>query len=105
MIASSHWQFLGYDEENSEPQWAVTCTSFLCRYMHDKSDKTTICSDFSKTLFTPAGLDIYMRHPLAAGGESGTSLLRRIIDGIASSPDKMISRLAKEDGFLVGGST
>lgn len=25
MIASSHWQFLGYDRVNLEPEWAVTC--------------------------------------------------------------------------------
>ena len=36
MIASSHWQFLGYSNS-----WAVTY--------------------FSKTLFTPAGIDIYVR--------------------------------------------
>lgn len=38
-IASSHWQVLGYGEE--EGGWAVTY--------------------FAKTLFTPAGVDIYAR--------------------------------------------
>jgi hypothetical protein len=43
MIASSHWEVLGYggeDEENGE-RWVVTY--------------------FAKTLFTPAGIDIYSR--------------------------------------------
>jgi hypothetical protein len=43
MIASSYWQFLGYSSS-----WAVTY--------------------FSKTLFTPAGIDIYVRD-----GENGLS--------------------------------
>lgn len=39
-IASSHWEVLGYGEE--EGGWVVTF--------------------FEKTLFTPAGIDIYARH-------------------------------------------
>ncbi|KAG9095385.1 hypothetical protein FS749_010543 [Ceratobasidium sp. UAMH 11750] len=45
-IASSQWQVLGYDERAG---WAVTY--------------------FSKTLFTPAGLDVYVRDPGAVGKE------------------------------------
>jgi hypothetical protein len=45
MIASSHWEVLGYgdvkDGEGDEEQWVVTY--------------------FAKTLFTPAGIDIYSR--------------------------------------------
>ncbi|KAF8593086.1 hypothetical protein BDV93DRAFT_530017, partial [Ceratobasidium sp. AG-I] len=44
MIASSQWQVLGYDERAG---WAVTY--------------------FSKTLFTPAGMDLYVRDPTAVG--------------------------------------
>lgn len=41
MIASSHWQFLGYGEGPDGVGWAVTY--------------------FQKTLFTPAGIDVYSR--------------------------------------------
>ncbi|KAL6716805.1 hypothetical protein ACLMJK_004717 [Lecanora helva] len=41
IIASSHWEVLGYGELEGEQQWAVTY--------------------FAKTLFTPAGIDIYSR--------------------------------------------
>jgi hypothetical protein len=43
MIASSHWEVLGWgeEEEGEEGQWVVTY--------------------FAKTLFTPAGIDIYSR--------------------------------------------
>jgi len=48
MIASSRWQLLGYSlgiiqDLNDHPAWAVTY--------------------FEKTLFTPAGMDIYSRSP------------------------------------------
>lgn len=44
VIASSRWEVLGYgDEEGEGRQWAVTY--------------------FAKTLFTPAGIDLYSRHP------------------------------------------
>ncbi|GHJ83997.1 hypothetical protein NliqN6_0399 [Naganishia liquefaciens] len=81
-IASSHWQFLGYDQESSEPQWAVTF--------------------FSKTLFTPAGLDIYMRQPLPEAGNAGKAQLEKIVAAIIASPDKTIAQLAKDGGFVVG---
>ena len=41
MIASSHWEVLGYGDGEGGEQWAVTF--------------------FAKTLFTPAGIDIYSR--------------------------------------------
>lgn len=41
MIASSHWEVLGYGDLEGEQQWAVTY--------------------FAKTLFTPAGIDVYSR--------------------------------------------
>ncbi|CUA74098.1 hypothetical protein RSOLAG22IIIB_10986 [Rhizoctonia solani] len=46
MIATSNWQVLGY---NPDLGWAVTY--------------------FSKTLFTPAGLDVYVRDPSSVGEE------------------------------------
>lgn len=41
MIASSHWEVLGYGDLEAGQQWVVTY--------------------FAKTLFTPAGVDIYSR--------------------------------------------
>ena len=41
MMVSSHWEVLGYGDLEDEHQWAVTY--------------------FSKTLFTPAGIDVYSR--------------------------------------------
>jgi len=41
MIASSHWEVLGYGDLEEGQQWAVTY--------------------FAKTLFTPAGIDVYSR--------------------------------------------
>ncbi len=41
MIASSHWEVLGYGDLEEGQQWTVTY--------------------FAKTLFTPAGVDVYSR--------------------------------------------
>lgn len=41
MIASSHWECLGCGRADDDNQWVVTY--------------------FAKTLFTPAGIDIYSR--------------------------------------------
>ena len=47
MIASSHWEILGYGEETAE----------------DGSKNAWIVTFFTKTLFTPAGIDLYSRNP------------------------------------------
>lgn len=60
--------------------------------------------DFSKTLFTPAGLDVYLRRPLASLGEEGQVRLKAIVDGIIAS-DESVSALAREGGFVVGGTS
>ncbi|EXJ69213.1 uncharacterized protein A1O5_07249 [Cladophialophora psammophila CBS 110553] len=67
-IASSHWQILGYGDE--EGGWVVTF--------------------FQKTLFTPAGVDIYARR---RGGLS-EELLEQIKDEIRAIEDPHIQRLA-----------
>ena len=55
MIATSHWEVLGYgDLEEEGQQWAVTY--------------------FAKTLFTPAGIDIYSRRK--------EGLEERVVEGI-----------------------
>lgn len=67
-IASSHWQVLGYGDD--EGGWAVTY--------------------FAKTLFTPAGVDVYARRK---GGLSD-ELLARITDEMKAVDHKDVKRLA-----------
>jgi len=68
-IASSHWQVLGYGEEDGG--WAVTY--------------------FEKTLFTPAGVDIYARRK---GGLS-EELLEQIKAEIRGLDNRNVKRLAE----------
>ncbi|KAH8089148.1 hypothetical protein HD553DRAFT_305260 [Filobasidium floriforme] len=76
MIATSHWQVLGYDPA-PEPQWAVTY--------------------FSKTLFTPAGVDIYLRSPITPDNRV---LVQEIVSKLKHVPGE-IARLSGS-GFVVG---
>lgn len=68
-LASSHWQILGYGDEDGG--WAVTY--------------------FQKTLFTPAGIDLYARRK---GGLSD-ELIEQIRDEIRATKDKNVTRLAE----------
>jgi hypothetical protein len=79
MIASSAWEVLGWGkvplgdgEERGEEEWAVTY--------------------FQKTMFTPAGLDVYSR------GKEG--LTERTLEGVKRAmegcEDEVVRRLAKE---------
>jgi hypothetical protein len=66
-IASSHWEVLGYGDE--EGGWAVTY--------------------FAKTLFTPAGIDVYARKK--RGFSEG--LLQRILDEMKKIEDVNFRKL------------
>lgn len=72
MIASSHWEVLGWGDLEGEGQWAVTY--------------------FAKTLFTPAGIDIYAREKNGLPGE--------VVEGIKSAlggiGDEAVKKLAEE---------
>jgi len=68
-IASSHWQVLGYGEE--EGGWAVTY--------------------FQKTLFTPAGIDVYARQK--RGLSDG--LLEQIKSEFRAAKDPGVQTLAE----------
>lgn len=74
MIASSHWEILGYgDEEGSEGgRWVVTY--------------------FAKTLFTPAGIDIYSWNQGGLKAET----LERIKKALVEVEDEVVRRLAAE---------
>ncbi|KAL8891279.1 MAG: hypothetical protein Q9215_001692 [Flavoplaca cf. flavocitrina] len=83
-VASSHWEVLGWGDLGSDPmledgkaegegnQWVVTY--------------------FAKTLFTPAGIDVYSRRKEGVGRE----LLERIKDELGGSGDAAVKKLAGE---------
>lgn len=73
-IASSHWAVLawGDGEGGNGEQWAVTY--------------------FMKTLFTPAGIDIYSR--MREGVSKGT--MERIKGALKEVPDATVRKLAEE---------
>lgn len=50
MVASSHWQILGYGHESTEPG------------QNANSERNAwVVTFFAKTMFTPAGIDVYSR--------------------------------------------
>jgi hypothetical protein len=70
-IASSHWEVLGWgEEEGTGNKWIVTC--------------------FAKTLFTPAGVDLYSRD--TAGLQAGT--VAAIKKGLSEVEDEGIRKMA-----------
>ncbi|KAG8527891.1 uncharacterized protein KY384_006807 [Bacidia gigantensis] len=69
-IASSHWEVLGYGDLEGGGQWAVTY--------------------FAKTLFTPAGIDVYSRSKEGVGEE----ILEGIKGALAKSEDSGVRDLA-----------
>lgn len=71
-IASSHWEVLGYGGQEGGEQWVVTY--------------------FAKTLFTPAGVDIYSRRKEGLGA----GLLKEIQDALASVDAEDVKKLAGE---------
>ena len=72
MIASSHWEILGYGDLGQGEQWALTY--------------------FAKTLFTPAGIDVYSRTKV---GLSET-VIAGIKEALAGIEDVEVKRLAGE---------
>ncbi|ORX36624.1 hypothetical protein BD324DRAFT_626599 [Kockovaella imperatae] len=84
----SHWEVLGYGTDpDSGLEWAVTY--------------------FSKTLFTPAGIDIYIRRKSDTDAtdvppEKNTQLRNMIVQAIQANNHEAITKLAK-DGFDVPG--
>ncbi|OXG54921.1 hypothetical protein J010_00257 [Cryptococcus neoformans] len=84
----SHWEVLGYGKDVEQGlEWAVTY--------------------FSKTLFTPAGIDIYVRTiPFSSKSQNLTArevLLQRLVNEIQNIDADSIRNLAAQ-GFRVPGS-
>ena len=71
-LITSHWEVLGYGELEGEHQFVVTY--------------------FSKTLFTPAGVDVYSRKKEGVP-ESVLSAIKQTLAGIEHEP---IQKLAGE---------
>ncbi|KAL9100332.1 MAG: hypothetical protein Q9163_004281 [Psora crenata] len=72
MIASSHWEVLGWGELEGGAQWVVTY--------------------FAETLFTPAGVDIYSRAKRGCGDE----VVKRIKDALRGIEDERMGKLTAE---------
>ncbi|MCJ1410636.1 hypothetical protein MMC19_004722 [Ptychographa xylographoides] len=70
-IASSHWEVLGYGETEGGGQWVVTY--------------------FAKTLFTPAGIDVYSR----AREGLRTELLEQINNALCDMEDPVLAKLVE----------
>ena len=71
MIASSHWEVLGYGDLESDHQWAVTY--------------------FAKTLFTPAGIDVYSRKKEGLS----TDVMERIKEALNAIEDDGMQKLGR----------
>lgn len=71
MIASSHWECLGFGHTDDGNQWVVTY--------------------FAKTLFTPAGIDIYSRKK----GGLPEDIIGKISEGLKAFEVKEINDLVE----------
>ncbi|KAK3676991.1 hypothetical protein LTR78_003196 [Recurvomyces mirabilis] len=71
-VASSHWEVLGYGEEDNGRKWVVTA--------------------FASTLFTPAGIDIYSQH--AEGTQVET--LEEVRAALSKVDDKDVKKMAAD---------
>ncbi|GAA6041499.1 hypothetical protein JCM8097_001908 [Rhodosporidiobolus ruineniae] len=84
-IASSHWQLLGFSLGSSSP-------------IPDAAGATEadwVVTYFSSTLFTPAGLDIYVREPSALSDDRVDELVRSL-EGLGGE----IEALVKNGGMF-----
>jgi hypothetical protein len=88
VIASSHWECLGFGRCDDGNEWIVTY--------------------FAKTLFTPAGIDVYSRSQEGLGGEVVEGILgalrgleiqeiRELVEGVFEVPQD------RAEEFPVGG--
>ena len=72
MIASSHWEVLGWGDLEGDNQWAVTF--------------------FASTMFTPAGIDVYSR---TKEGLPET-VMTGIEEALAAMEHDSVQKLARE---------
>lgn len=72
MIASSHWEVLGWGDLESDNQWAVTF--------------------FANTMFTPAGIDVYSRTKEGLP----EAVMTEIKEALAAIEHETVQRLSRE---------
>lgn len=78
MIASSHWECLGFGTADSDSDTS------------DEGGNQWVVTYFAKTLFTPAGIDIYSREKRGLP----PSTVKEILDALRGFGLEEIARLA-----------
>ena len=83
-IATSHWEVLGWGDLDSDPM--------LADGKGDGEGNQWVVTYFAKTLFTPAGIDVYSRRKEGVG----TEVVERIKEELRASGDEAVKKLAGE---------
>lgn len=91
MVASSHWEVLGYGDEDTPASVSVPVPATGEAQSSEARNKYVV-TYFAKTLFTPAGLDIYSAE--GTGLKEGT--VEAIKKALGESADEGVRRLAGE---------
>ncbi|KAL1627783.1 hypothetical protein SLS54_002049 [Diplodia seriata] len=89
VIASSRWEVLGYGDEGDGGQAAEAVGG---AQVQAPERRQWVVTYFAKTLFTPAGIDLYSRHP--DGLRPGT--VEAIGEALARVEDEGVRKLAKD---------
>ncbi|KAL9001496.1 MAG: hypothetical protein Q9169_000071 [Polycauliona sp. 2 TL-2023] len=84
-VASSHWEVLGWGDLNPDPTFGED-------EKQETAENQWVVTYFAKTMFTPAGIDIYSRRKEGVGKE----LVEGIQKELGASGDEAISKLAEE---------
>ncbi|KAL8674835.1 MAG: hypothetical protein Q9168_000816 [Polycauliona sp. 1 TL-2023] len=80
-VASSHWEVLGWGNLHSDATVGKT-----------GEQEQWVVTYFAKTLFTPAGIDVYSRRKEGLGGQIVESIKKEL----GSCEDEAVSKLAAE---------
>lgn len=88
MVASAHWQLLGYR--------LLPPSSVAAAASAPPGDPEWCCTYFSSTLFTPAGLDIYSRTK-----HMDPAFIQRIIDEIEKLGGEVTDLCKKDQGMFI----
>lgn len=87
MIASSHWEVLGHGGRATEPVQDLAEDE-----VHDSIADEWVVTYFAKTLFTPAGIDIYSRKRDGLSSATVTEIRK----SLAELGDPQIQKLAEK---------
>jgi hypothetical protein len=102
VIASSHWEVLGFGYESEPPTGSATETAPEGEAGgqeegEGKQGNAWVVTYFAKTLFTPAGIDVYSRGKEGLKGEVlegiwsalrglGVEEIERLVEGVFEVP-------------------